>query len=456
MATERTALDQTAQADLLGDEIGRLAAELTVGEHRLINAIGEFDAIDGWARQGALTYGQWLSWRIGVDPHTAREKIRVAKRLRGLPRIDAAFAEGKLSYSKVRALTRVADQDNEAELVNVALYSTGGQLARLCRRFATVVREDAPSAEEIEARRFVRHQWTDDGMLRMTIQLPPDEGARLLSAIESAAEVDRADRADEAGRTDKARRSDEGGLPTKADGLMVLAESFFADGARPRRGGAPNEVVLHVPAETLHIKGEGAFIENHDGPAVSPDTARKLTCDAGVTTVVRGAGGEVLDIGRKTRTVPAAMRRALDVRDDRCCSFPGCERTLYLDAHHIEHWIDGGATKLENLCLLCRRCHAFVHDRGLAIEHRATGSHVFRTAAGEVIEHAPAPPAVDGPYLPDVPAGPLDPDVLFVEGMDYVQVIDAVCANEGMARARRLSRESRMSQAAASHWAPTV
>ena len=102
MATENTARDPTAQADLLGAEIGRLAAEITVGEHRLITAIGDFDAIDGWARQGALTYGQWLSWKIGVDPHTAREKIRVAKRLRELPQIDAAFAEGKLSYSKVR------------------------------------------------------------------------------------------------------------------------------------------------------------------------------------------------------------------------------------------------------------------------------------------------------------------------------------------------------------------
>ena len=225
---------------------------------------------------------------------------------------------------------------------------------------------------------------------------------------------------------------------------MRLAESFFADGARPRRGGAPNEVVLHVPAETLQTKGEGAFIENHDGPAVSLDTARKLACDAGVTTVVRGSGGEVLDIGRKSRTVPAAMRRALEVRDDRRCSFPGCERTLYLDAHHIEHWIDGGATKLENLCLLCSRCHGFVHDRGLAIEHRATGRHVFRTAEGLVIEHAPAPPSVDGPYVSDGPAGPLDPEVLFLEGMDCVQVIDAVCAGESMARARRLCGEGAM------------
>ena len=434
-----------AQADLLGDEIGRLAAELTVGEHRLITAIGDFDAIEGWAAQGALTYGRWLSWKIGVDPHTAREKIRVAKRLRELPCIDAAFAEGKLSYSKVRALTRVADQDCEADLVNVALYSTGGQLARLCRRFATVVPEDAPSVEEVEARRFVRHEWTDDGMLRLTVQLPPDEGARLLSAIESAAEVERAGRAERSGRSDQA---DDRAPSSKADGLMLLAESFFAGGPRPRRGGAPNEVVLHVPAETLQAKGEGAFIENHDGPAVPPDTARKLACDAGVTTVVRGSGGEVLDVGRKTRTVPAAMRRALEVRDDRRCSFPGCERTLYLDAHHIEHWIDGGATKLENLCLLCSSCHAFVHDRGVTIEHRATGRHVFRTLQGEVIEHAPALPAVDGPYAPDVPAGPLDPQVLFLEGMDYVQVIDAVCTGQGFARTRRLSGDGGVRQAA--------
>ena len=108
-----------------------------------------------------------------------------------------------------------------------------------------------------------------------------------------------------------------------------------------------------------------------------------------------------------------------------------------MDAHHVEHWIDGGGTRLENLCLLCRRCHGFVHDRGVTIEHRATGRHVFRTRQGEVIEHAPALPVVDGPYAPDVPAGPLEPEVLFLEGMDYVQVIDAVCASASLARARR-------------------
>ena len=121
-------------------------------------------------------------------------------------------------------------------------------------------------------------------MLRMTIQLPPDEGARLLSAIECAAEVERVDRAG------GDRGDDDRTPPSKADGLVVLAESFFADGARPRRGGAPNEVVLHVPAGTLAANGEGAFIENHDGRAVPRDTARKLACDARVTTVTSSTG----------------------------------------------------------------------------------------------------------------------------------------------------------------------
>lgn len=103
-----------------------------------------------------------------------------------------------------------------------------------------------------------------------------------------------------------------------------------------------------------------------DGTRISAETSRRLSCDAGVVKVVRGPDGDVLNVGRRTRTVPPALRRALEVRD-RGCRFPGCG-LRFTDAHHVEHWAHGGETKLENLILLCRFHHRLVHEEGWRVE----------------------------------------------------------------------------------------
>jgi hypothetical protein len=97
---------------------------------------------------------------------------------------------------------------------------------------------------------------------------------------------------------------------------------------------------------------------------VGPGTARRLTCDAEVARVLMGATGEVLELGRSTRVVSRAQRRALVLRD-RGCGFPGCDRPPeWCDAHHLRHWADGGTTDLANLLLLCRRHHVLCHEGG--------------------------------------------------------------------------------------------
>ena len=393
-------------ADALGDQIGRLAGSLAIGTHRLITAIGHFDAVEGWAKQGALTCGQWLSWKIGMGKGEAREKVRVARALRELPKLDAAFGCGEVSYSKVRAVTRVATADNEALLVDIAKFTTGQQLERVCRKFRSVVRETkTETVAEAEEARYVRHHWTGDGMLSVSIQLPADEGARLLSAIDAASSAKNAKTAGGAKTADGAKLAR---APNRADALMTITESFLANGPSPRAGGAPHDVVLHVSAEMLAHGTAGAFIESHDGPVVSAEMARRLTCDASVTTVVRdGAGavldvgrksrstvvrdgtGAVLDVGRKTRTVPAAMRRALEVRDGHRCAFPGCDHRRYLDAHHAVHWADGGETKLGSLVLTCRRHHTFLHEHGYQVEVAADGGHRWFDGDGRPVESTP-------------------------------------------------------------------
>ena len=206
----------------------------------------------------------------------------------------------------------------------------------------------------------------------MSIQLPADEGARFLSAFDAAADA-----------------KDEGA--TRADALVTITESFLASGASAPAGRAPYDVVVHVTAEALKGKTDGAFIHNHDGPAISAETSRRLACDAAVTEVVRGRRGAVLDVGRKTRTIPAAMRRALEVRDEHCCTFSGCHHRRYLDAHHAVHWADGGETKLGNTALVCRRHHCFLHEHGWRLEVADDGHHRWFDENDRLVPSAPAP-----------------------------------------------------------------
>src|SRR4030095_4172571 len=124
----------TADVDRLADEIAGLSAPRDAAPHRLLSLIRRFDACSGWYRQGALSCAAWLSWRIGLDLFAAREKVRVARELGSLPLIDDALRRGQVSYSKVRALTRVATAENEAALLEMARSAAAGPLEPSCPR----------------------------------------------------------------------------------------------------------------------------------------------------------------------------------------------------------------------------------------------------------------------------------------------------------------------------------
>jgi len=140
------------------------------------------------------------------------------------------------------------------------------------------------------------------------------------------------------------------------------------------------QVVLHVEAETLEAEGESGRSEMEDGTRVSGETSRRLACDAGVVDVMHAANGRILDVGRRRRTVPPAIRRALEARDGGC-RFPGCG-IRFTDAHHVTHWGDGGETKVENLVLLCRHHHRLVHEGGWKLEWWGWGRPVFYDPRG--------------------------------------------------------------------------
>jgi len=371
--------------------ITELAGHLNAANHRWLRLIAEFDRRQGWSDGYTRSCAHWLQWKCGLDLGAAREKVRVARALEGLPSIDAAMRRGELSYSKVRALTRVASTATEEVLLNVALHGTTHHVETLVRQFRRVQEVEELSREARQhANRRLTYYHDEDGALVLKVQLPAETGALVIGALEAAlSDVPLPNDCEPALHVSaETSFAVAGAQPTaatrRADALVVLAESFLQHGAEALSGGDRHQIVLHVDECTLKHRAAGRC-ELEDGPAAPIETARRIACDASVVEIVEDERGEPLDVGRKTRTIPPALRRALKSRD-RGCVFPGCTHKRYVDGHHIQHWADGGDTKLSNLVSLCRFHHRSVHEGGLRVERTDDGVWRFFKPDGASIE----------------------------------------------------------------------
>ena len=351
------------EVDALANEIATLCGHLDAAEHRLLELIGRLDATAPWGAWNVKSCAHWLNWRCGIALGAAREKVRVAHALPALPAIRDAFRAGRLSYSKVRAITRVATAADEARWVDMALAASAAQIEKIVRLYRVCERlQSADRALAAHSTRTLSCYYADDGCLVVNGRLAPEQGALLMQALERVGEW-------------LEHAADADGGQRQADALTALAERFLS--APPSESDAPSsadrfQVTVHVPAETL--RRDGALDPDdppavEDGPALAPETVRRLACDAAIVPIVESANGEPLALGRKTRIVSAALRRALK-RRDKGCRFPSCTNARFVDAHHIEHWADGGETRLDNLVLLCRHHHRLHHEGGYRIERR--------------------------------------------------------------------------------------
>lgn len=179
-------MERRRERDRLEDEIMTLAAEIDAAIHRFLTLLREFDERNGWVVDGVRSFADWLSWKTGLTLGVAREKVRVAKALAELPEIDDGLRRGTISYSKARALTRVATPENEATLAEMAVNTSAAQLEKICRGVRQVQRNDeAGQRSDIPPERYVRQRLTDDGMIRITIQVHPDEAEWITQAIEA-------------------------------------------------------------------------------------------------------------------------------------------------------------------------------------------------------------------------------------------------------------------------------
>jgi hypothetical protein len=365
-----------------GRPLSQLAREITAGAVRLAAAtaawlklVAEFDEREGWAGYGIASCAHWLAWQCGLSPGAAREHVRVARALRGLPLISGAFTEGRVSYSKVRALTRIAEPDTEASLLQFALEATASQVERTVRQWR---RADTVAAETIRLKRQFESWWDDDGMLVLRVRMPAEDGAALLAAVDSL--VERTARRERAqAKRDDAPPGDEADdavalarEQTTGRRCAALAQLAGAAVGLDRRPGDPprREVVVHVDAAVLADDAAAGRAYLEGGPPLHAAQARRMLCEASVVTMLE-QGREVLAVGRTKRRATRAQRRAL-LRRDGGCARPGCPeaRIERLHAHHLRHWLHGGRTDLTNLVLLCDVDHGLVHDLDLVMTRR--------------------------------------------------------------------------------------
>jgi phage gp46-like protein len=368
------------------DQITELAGHLNAANARWLSLIAEFDRREAWAEWGVQSCAHWLNWKCGLDLGAAREKLRVAHALGQLPRIATAMAAGSLSYSKVRAMTRVADTATEAYFLDVALHGTAHQVEKLVRAFRRAKESQELSREaQQQANRSLSWFHDEDGSLVIKARMPAETGAMFLRALEAAMEALPSQENVSAATSLEPVQSR---TARRADALGLMAEGFLASDQQRLSGGDRQQIVVHVDAQTLR-HGHAGRCELEEGPGIAAETARRLACDASLVVLVENEQGEPLNIGRKTRTIPPALRRALNSRD-RGCRFPGCTQSRFVDGHHVQHWAQGGETKLSNLVSLCRFHHRLLHEGRVVVQVLDDGAFRFVRPDGQSFD-SPAP-----------------------------------------------------------------
>lgn len=411
----------------LGDAIATIAEQLASGTARMLRLLAEFDAREGYLIDGQRSTADWLAWRCGIAAITAREHVRVARTLLELPATADAFERGRVSYSKVRSITRIATPGTEQELLTLARSSTAAQLEELVSRH----RREAALATPGHAHRHRSVHWfhDDEGMLTIRARLAPEDGEVVVRALQRAIEDEAPDNVSPPGPLvppsplvppDAPRVSAGTQVPDPlvplvppiaphvsagtaapaplvppdrhtyrfdeplssrqraADALVAIAEGYLDSIATPTPRTPSDRAASRLDRALIWIRADEAALMNRSGRAelmperipVGADALRRIACDARV--IRQPAPG--MTIGRSRRSVPDGMRRAI-IERDRGCRFPGC-RNKRADAHHITHWADGGATATSNLVLLCRRHHRHVHEDGFTIELDASTADV--------------------------------------------------------------------------------
>jgi hypothetical protein len=378
--------------DRLQGNVEELRGQIDLLEAECVRRVGVLDRLRDFFPDAGSLVG-WLRSKCRLSGGAAVERVEISRQLSRLPLTGEALARGTIGYEHARVIARTA-----AEMGVEVVQAAEGALVRTAQevdpsRLRAVAQEvchlldpaaAADAAGRLFQRRHVRLHRGADGAFGVEGLLAPEGGAMLSTALNALMTPVPGDR-----RSTQQRR---------ADALVELARRQLQGGSLPQVAGQRPHLTLIVAAEALRGAGADTAVARPGSVAAAPAvaglgalganpavaqlgwagavpiaTAQRIACDAAVATVTVNANGTPLDVGRTTRTIPSALRRALLVRD-RGCRFPGCDRPPeWTDGHHIRPWAEGGATRMDNLVLLCQRCHTSVHERGLRLRWGAGG-----------------------------------------------------------------------------------
>ncbi|NNE97128.1 MAG: DUF222 domain-containing protein [Acidimicrobiales bacterium] len=365
----------------LEDQITSFAGRIAAAMGMWLVWVAAFDRREGWTRWEQTSCAGWLNWKCGVSKRTAHEHVRVARSLESLPMLRRLMLAGEISYSKARAISRVATELNEAELCDLALAMTASQLEAVCAGLADrIPREPFTPTVSFES----HGEWG-----RMVLSMPIDDMDRVRNCVYGAAEAVVAHAHRLAGDDvpiDETVAS-LGGLGAVRSEVSV----GLLDGSVDAIEGPFEDAILVVDNDVLSSDEAGSGAEEDSADAcgsctlgnevLPPLVAKRIACDARLQVGVEDAVGRALGDGREERVVGRKLRRRLHRRDRGMCRFPGCSTRRRLHAHHVIHWANGGPTELDNLILLCHRHHRSVHEGGWNIIDK-NGRFVFYDPAG--------------------------------------------------------------------------
>jgi len=468
-------------------QICELAGHLAAATGRFLVLIGEFDARQGWASWDQGSCAAWLAWKCQLSRGAAREHVRVARALRDLPVLTGELTAGRMSYAKVRALTRIATRQTESDLAELAGPMTASQLERFTAAHRRVSNADDQLAHD---RRRLSVRVEDDGAVTISARLPALDGAVVLKALRAAV-------GERANTGVSAETPSAGDLPAQpvmdagvrdsaslADALVEVSHSFLAGKIAAASNPDIYHLIVHVGPEALTSGPEpdaaGVSAETpsvqpdrvsaatpsvqpdrvsaatplarpawhpadparchlEDGPAISPATAQRLACQAAVSWMLHDHDGTLLDVGRRHRRPPPPLRNAVRERDRWRCQYPGCE-SHHTEIHHIRPWALGGKTRLRDLINFCDVHHVIVHARDLLIIDNGSGGFTICRADGTPIPASPQLPPISGEITDwhdaDITADSIIPAGLG-DRLDLDLAIWACFANARIAEERR-------------------
>ncbi len=335
-----------------------------------------------WAADGSPSLAEWLTDRYRMSSFTGRTLAKITQALPVLPMIRRAFEQGRFSWDQLRAVVAIATPETDGQLAETAPGLKPSEIR------ATARKVDQSEVEEAAKNRYVTYQFHEDRpVFEMNVILPDEEGAAFITALSrKAAQID--------------LDPDDGSVPgygvSLANALVKMgSETLAADADHDRatllvRTDIPT--ILGIEGSGQARLGDGTTIP--EGTTITNPTLRRLACDARIQLVVEDPIDGVIGIGRTSRTIPGWLNRIVRTRDGGC-RFADCERTLWLQVHHLKHWADGGPTDLHNLITLCGFHHRLIHNQGWRIKGNPNGKIIWITKWGTEFERHPDWPGLD-------------------------------------------------------------